>query len=45
MPSQPDNKGGRQWGHILSIDNSQLIGRNRAWLDRFSCGCPTAVNL
>jgi hypothetical protein len=35
----------RQWGHIPSIDNSHLTGRTRAWLDRFACGCTTAVSL
>ena len=36
---------GRQWGHILSIDNGHLTGRNRAGLDRFACGYATAVSL
>jgi hypothetical protein len=27
---------GKQWGHILSSDNSRRIGRIRAWLDRLA---------
>jgi len=32
----------KQWGLILSIDNSDWAGKDRVWLNGYRCGCPTA---